>query len=227
MSDLLPGIDLPVQPAPALVAKSGLPYFYATVIAKALVGDKPCLLEPWLKSRFEIQKRERGAHFAKWKVDHTAMMETEIAILKAAGWRLRVEQYFRLTGKQAVLGGKPDIIAQQINKRPMVIDCKSGVPRDSDVTQVQIYMIAIPLVWGAPEIIFNGEVAYIDHRVPVPAGSLDAIRPRVFAMLRQLAAETRPDAVPSEGACRFCDITKTDCPERWDEGSQAVLTSEF
>lgn len=192
--------------------------------------EEPCHFQAWVKGHYTIDKVARDdANLATWQVEHTAMLQAEIARLQADGWKCSIERYLRVTGQTAILGGKPDVVAQKTDRRSVVIDCKSGQERDSDVAQVLIYMVALPLAWNSPTMIFDGEVVYRTHRVPVPAKQVEPFRPRLFALLKQLArADVRPEPVPSAANCRFCDVTKADCHARTDATEQVdVMTSEF
>ena len=208
-------------------ARPGLPEFWVTGLARVLMGDQPCRLEAWAKAHFKLPKKVESPAMANWKATHTELLRDEIARLKAEGWKVRVEQFFRLQGQTAILSGKPDVIAQQDGKRPKIVDTKGGDPRESDICQVMIYWIVIPLVWDAPGMTFEGEVVYRTHRVPITAQEIAPMRPKVFALLRDLAA-TKPEPNPSEGACRFCDVPEDICSSRYTGTSQVdVSTSEF
>jgi hypothetical protein len=210
----------------ATTKRNGLPDFWCTGLAKALVGDQPCLLQPWMKAHYNLDKQPRSSDFAKWKLQHTEQLNAEVQRLKLAGWTCSVEQYFKLKGETASISGKSDIIARQGDTH-IILDVKSGTPRDSDVAQVMIYQVVTPMVWRRT-LPFRGEVVYPDHRVPVSVADALAIRDRLFALVRQLAKDERPDASPSESACLFCDVTAADCPQRFAEGAAIdVLTSEF
>lgn len=208
--------------------RAGLPYFWSTGIAKALVGEKPCLLEPWVKGHFQLEKAPRSAAMVKWNLDHTAMLTAEVDRLRAEGWRVSVEKFFRLTGKVAILGGKPDVICQGLDgKRPKIVDTKSGSPKDSDIAQVIIYCIAIPLAWDAPGLTFEGEVVYADHRVLIKAHEVGPMRERLFALLKKLGTMAQPAPSPSEAACRFCEVPDSLCGSRWRDGSVEQTTDAF
>jgi hypothetical protein len=212
------------------VLRAGLPAFWVTSLAKILVGEQPCQFETWMKAHYEIEKRPRSdaGSLAKWKADHTEQLQAEIVRLKAAGWRCTIEKYFRVTGQTAILAGKPDVIVQAPNKRPKIVDVKSGRERDSDTMQVLIYMVTIPMAWQAPTMIFDGEVVYPTYRIHVEPAEAEAIRPKLFALVKQLAGTTRPDPTPSEVNCRFCDVNETDCPQRYVATETVdILTSEF
>src|SRR5262245_13880118 len=114
------------------------PEFWTTTIAKALSGDQPCLLSAWMSGHYRLEKRPRDdqASLSVWKTDHTAQLNEYAKALRTAGWRVGVEKFFRVTGTNAILSGKADIVAEQQGKRSIIVDAKSGKPRDSDVIQV-------------------------------------------------------------------------------------------
>lgn len=209
--------------------REGLPSFHVRSIAKLLVGEQPCYLQPWLSGHYTFAKRQREDNGAltRWKADHTKQLQEEVRALKVHGWKVQVEQFFRLTGQTAILTGKPDAICQQQGKRPLIVDVKSGQPKDSDTAQVEIYQAVIPLVWKSPAMMFDGEVVYPTHRVPVKWADAEALKPRLFELLRQLASEEWPVPNPSESACRFCSVPDSECTVRWKGETPDVLCSEF
>ena len=75
----------------------------------------------------------------------------------------------------------------------------------------------------------SGQVAYPDHVVDIPAAAVDEgfIR-NLGGLIRRLAAETSARRVPSPMECRFCEITKADCPDRLEEvPAQEGVTDDF
>lgn len=195
--------------------KNGLPNFWSTGLAKILVGDQPCQFETWAKAHLDYEKKPMTSSLAEWKANHTTMLDVVLKQAKDEGWKCTVEKYFRLTGQTAILAGKTDLIKQADGKRPTIVDIKSGTPRESDVAQVEIYMVAIPLAWGAPGMIFDGEVVYASHTVKITPADAETLKPKLFALLRRLAGDVRPDPVPSEHSCRFCEIPMDVCSVRW------------
>ncbi len=208
-------------------SRSGLPSFWSTHIAKVLVGDQPCLLQPWIQGRFELPK-STNSDMASWKANHTAMLQEEVAKYKDAGWQCDVERFFRVTGTVAILSGKADLVVRKADERPRIIDVKSGKPRDSDMAQVLIEMISIPLAWKAPEMQFEGLVVYgasgpSKLLKPIQA---ETIKPKLFALLRQLGTMERPTPSPSRDACCFCDVPDAECGQRFQD-SDSVSTDLF
>jgi len=208
--------------------RPGLPAFWVTHLAKVLVGEQPCLLQPWLAGRFVLPKTS-GSAIAAWKVQHTELLQKVIAERQTAGWTCRVESFFRVPGQHAVVSGKCDLILQQKDKRPRIVDAKSGKPKDSDTMQVLIEMVLIPMAWKAPVMQFEGEVVYgSGSGIVLEPREAEALKPRLFSMIKQLATMERPRPAPSRDSCLFCDVPDADCGERWKEEMDAtVSTTEF
>jgi hypothetical protein len=171
-------------------------------------------------------REQRGA-LAVWKAKHTELLHGIVTRLKGEGWSVDVERYWRVTGTTAIIAGKADCICQAKARRPLIVDAKGGEPRDSDVAQVLIEMVMVPLAWDRPTMVFDGLVLYEDHPpVAVTPAQADVFRPRVMATLRQLGSPERPDARPGRDSCRFCDVPDSECSVRYTEESTAH-TSEF
>lgn len=200
-----------------------LPSFWVTKIAKALSGDQPCQLSTWLSGRpYEKRPDENAANLATWKTNHTVQLNDAVARYKDQGWKCDVERFFKVTGSTAIISGKVDLVAQQPEKRPLIIDVKSGQPRDTDIIQVAIEMILIPLAWNVT-MTFDGLVIYSTHEVPVTPTHAADLKPKLFSLLKHLGLARRPDAAPSESACKFCPVGASDCSERFN-GSGSIVT---
>jgi len=75
----------------ATIKKDGLPDFWASGIAKALVGSQPCLLQPWLKGRYKIHRIERDdSALTRWKIRHTEQLTKATEKFRAEGWKCTV-----------------------------------------------------------------------------------------------------------------------------------------
>ena len=72
-----------------------------------------------------------------------------------------------------------------------------------------------------PETGLEGAVVYRDgHRVDIPAESVDdAFEARLTDFMQKMTAPVPPRRVPSGPECRFCELTKGDCPERMDSAA--------
>lgn len=209
-------------------SRKGLPNFWVTSIAKALVGESPCLLQPWLASRFVLPKRQSG-DLADWKANHTELLQKQVAMFVDQGWKCRTESFFRVSGNHGIVSGKADLILQATDRRPRIVDCKSGKPRDSDTMQVLLEMVLIPIAWNAPKMRFEGEVIYANgNSIVLEADEADKQRGRIFTMIRELATMARPQPMPSADSCRFCEVPDSECGQRWKEENDSVATtSEF
>lgn len=205
-----------------------LPVFWATQIAKVLVGEQPCLLSPWAKAwkSYEPQPRHDQAALTLWKAKHTGLLAATRSRLTGEGWRLDVERFWQVTGHAAIVKGKADLVCQQKGKRPLVVDAKGGAPRDSDLAQVLIYMVMLPIAWNKPHIVFDGRVVYETHEVPLTPAQADELRPRLMEMLRRLGKPEPPEATPGRDACRWCEVPDSICAVRYTDDLVAV-SEEF
>lgn len=213
-----------------MTPRHGLPEFWATSLAKMLVGNQPCYYQGWVKGHYRIEKvkRDDDSSLVEWRINHTEQLAAAVKEFKAEGWKCQVEQYFRVPGKLATLAGKVDLVTQKGEQRPVIRDIKSGKSQESDASQVMLYMIALPMAWRVPTVQFDGEVIYPTHSVHIPAEDAAFMKPKLTALIARLAAEERPDASPSESTCRYCDISKADCPDRWEPSAEeSLLTSEW
>lgn len=214
----------------ATTPRKGLPEFWVTVLAKALSGDQPCLLSTWMHGYFKLDKSTTDqASMSVWRANHSAQLAEEVQKCRDVGWKCSVERYFRVQGQTAIITGKVDLILQKPDERPIIADVKSGQPRDSDLAQVMIEQVSIPLAWKSPHMQFSGAVVYPTHTTRLTADDANALRPRLFELLKKLGSIPRPEASPSESACRFCPVSVTDCPDRMGESqaSPVVHTSLF
>lgn len=208
-----------------------LPSFWVTSLAKALSGDAPCLRPLWLFSRgAEKRPDEDPGRMAKWRADHSALIQKAVAQAKKGGWSTKVEQWIQVTGTHAVIKGKVDIIAQKKDERPRVVDCKGGEPRDSDATQVLLYQMLVPRSWKSPTMQFDGAVWYGEGVAPTRTTPAQAeqLWPRATELIRTMAlAAEAPDPLPSKSACRFCAVRDVDCAARWKDEDEGGTTEEF
>lgn len=207
--------------------RPGLPEFWATGVAKALVGDQPCLLPVWLGGHYKLPKRSGDeARFAQWKAEHTAQLEAREALHREAGWKIDKERFWRVKGQAAVLVGKSDLILQKTDCRPVIEDVKSGRPEDHHTAQVLIYMVMLPLAWNAPRMQFAGRVVYPTHTVELHPHEAEAFRPKLMALMRRLGTAERPVPNPGRDACRFCEVPDEACGVRYVHEIDAE-TEEF
>ena len=200
-------------------------YIWVTWLAKLLAGDADCEWAAWFKAQQAGSGWSRAASGefdrARWVLDHTALLRECREQWREKGCEVFVERQnrFKLQGKAATLAGQPDLVAVG-EDAATVIDVKTGQRRDSHVAQVMVYMYAAPQAlghcWGLP---VRGQVVYPDGVVDVPASAVDdRFFEELRALILRLASEVPPRRAPSPSECRFCDITRQDCPDRMAGG---------
>lgn len=196
------------------------PYVWASWITKLLAGERQCLWADWFRAHHRYDKLPRDTALAAWTSEHTAMVSTCSRSLIMDGYNVRVEKQndFKLVGRSgAVLSGKPDIVAVK-GQDVRIIDCKTGAPRDLDQLQVMLYLYALPLADSSYKgKAIQGEVVYHTDAVTVPSSVVDeTFKQQLSRTLQRVTAGEPPERVPSYGECKFCDISRRDCPARVD-----------
>ena len=194
------------------------PYIWATWLAKLLAGENSCEWASWFRSHYQDwAKPPTDFDQAQWMLEHTALVNQARESREKLGYTVYTEAQnaFRLRGRFATLAGKPDLIAVR-NGDAVIIDAKTGKPSPAHSAQVMIYQYAVPRALDRYRgMEFRGHVIYPDANVQIPASGIDGkFVERLGALIRRLAAETPARKVPSTQECRWCDITKADCPER-------------
>jgi hypothetical protein len=198
-------------------------FIWVTWIVGLLSTDDQCQYAAWFKSHFSYTKigRTDGA-LAKWKAEHGAMVTARAAALKADGWTVFTEAQnkFVARGKAATLSGTPDLVAVR-GQDALVVDCKSGQPRDKDYWQVCIYLMLLPLTHPAvKDCRLVGEVQYREHSLLIqPEEFTLAQREQITEQIRKTGSPTIPARTPSAKECGFCDIPKADCADRIEQAA--------
>ena len=212
--------------------RSGGPYVWATTLAKLLAGENSCEWAGWFKAHHQHwAKPPSDFDSAAWMLEHTALVNREREERERAGYTVTTENQnlFRLKGSSATLAGKPDLIARKGNDI-VAIDAKTGRPSPAHRVQLMIYQYAVPKAlkeYQGQEL--RGHVAYPDSRTGIPASAVDGeFVENLSGLIRRLASGTPARRVPSAAECRFCDITKDDCPDRIEERHAAEgSTTDF
>jgi CRISPR/Cas system-associated exonuclease Cas4 (RecB family) len=196
---------------------------FVTWLAKTLAGS-PCLYSPWFRAHYQYARfEEQASDLVGWNRQHTALMAAIQQELEEVGWTCTVEEEnaFKLQGRTAVLAGKPDLIGRleayaDHPARVLVVDGKTGQPRDSDIWQVLIYLWALQRARSDLMGALEGEVRYA-HGSSVSVTDADLTPDKVHAIVAAIAViagERPPAKAPSREICRFCNIGPRDCPER-------------
>ncbi len=210
------------------------PYFWVTWLKKLLAGENPCEWASWFRACHEGGSWEQvPSDFdrAGWQMAHTAMVNEAREGWEELGYKVFTERqnHFALKGGAGTLGGQPDFIVRS-GDSGTIIDVKTGKPSASHVVQVMLYMYAVPKAIGRHQgVVFDGQVAYTDHAVDIPAAAVDdKFVERLSQLIGQLASDAPARRVPSPGECRFCPITAADCPDRAaEDGFEEGVTTDF
>lgn len=194
------------------------PYVWASWISKLMAGENQCKWAAWFHAHYKADKVPSDFNSATWTAEHNQLLQNRKKALQAEGFTVYVEDQnsFRLVSKSGItVSGKADIVAIKEDEA-YVEDCKTGNPKHSDHMQVLIYMLALPR--AAPHCggkSFEGRVVYKDSVVDVPSAKINESLKVLFKeTVRDVGGSEPLEKVPSWNECRYCDITKVDCPER-------------
>ena len=198
--------------------RPGGPYIWVTTLAKILTGENACEWAGWFKAHHQYwTKPPSDFDTATWMLEHTALVNQERDSLERIGYDVYTENQnlFRLRGQTATIAGKPDLIGEK-HHEILISDAKTGRPSPSHAAQVRIYQYAVPK--ALPQFRgkdARGQVRYPDSYVGSPASAVSPeLVGNMSTLIRRLADNTPARRVPSAEECRFCDISKSDCPDR-------------
>ena len=199
-------------------------------MAKLLTGENSCEWAGWFKAHHRSwQKPPSDFDSTKWMLDHTALVNRERESLERIGYEVSTENQnlFRLRGTTATIAGKPDLIGEKSHEI-LISDAKTGSPSASHRAQVQIYQYAVPkALLQFQDKPARGQVRYPESFIGSPAS---AVTPEFVSnmsdLIRRLAQNVPARRVPSAQECRYCDITKADCPQRIEDSSAPEGTTD-
>ena len=194
------------------------PFIWVTWLSKLMAGERQCQWASWFRCHYEWNKMPSGCDLARWTADHAELVRSRKAVLEAQGFTVYTEEQnsFTLMGTAGIqVSGKPDIVAIR-GQEAFVEDCKTGNPRHSDHLQVLVYMLSLPLVEGhCKGRRLEGRIVYKSMVVDVPSSRIDDDLRQLFRKtILTIGGQEPAKKVPSWGECRYCDISKADCPER-------------
>ena len=220
-----------MQPAPSPSPRPS-PYVWTTWLTKPMAAEQQCLFSSWFKAHFTYEKLPSGFNLAKWSAEHGEMVAVRAKALGAEGYTVYLEDQnsFRVRGKSgAVLSGKPDIVAVKEGEM-LVVDCKTGQQRNSDVMQVLLDMFMLPLPNGHRAYngqTVTGEIMYRKNSVELPPEALNGFEENFARTMTVVIAPEPPEPIPSYRECSFCDICEAYCPMRTDQPPAFVEVDLF
>ena len=199
------------------------PYIWVTWVSKLLAGDASCEWASWFKAQHDGNSWARmPSDFDQvgWLTAHTSLLNKMSVDWGANGYSVFVEgqNSMALRGRSTTLAGKPDLIARK-GDTVIIVDAKTGRPNLAHGVQVMTNMFTLPRTLSQYKgLTISGQVAYPDHVIDVPPEAVDKdFFNQLGELVNGLASQIPARKVPSFSECRFCEITKTDCPERIDE----------
>ena len=196
-------------------------YVWVTWLAKLMAGDVQCQWALWFKSRYIVNpKAPSDFQQAAWVVEHNKCLDDLCRSCAVKSFAVFKESQNSFAAKRGnmTIGGKPDLVVLENEKNCAVYDVKTGQPKASDVIQVMLYMAFLPYNTSGlyKRMAINGYVVYKNgEKTSVPSNSVnDSFRAQITHFLNVLNAVNEPEKTPSYLECKFCDITKEDCPKR-------------
>ena len=210
------------------------PWVTVTNLRRLLVGESQCEWAGWFNAHYRRDPDEympSDFDSVQYNIDHTAMLREVRQELEAEGYTVTSDgqNEFRLRGNSgAYLVGRPDFVAVK-DTEGLVVDVKTGQPRDSDSAQVMLYMWATPRASVMYQgVRFAGRVSYRTHKVDIPSAAVGADFTSKFGVLMQIMIASEPAIrIPSSNECKYCNITRANCEERIDAEIEEAETSEF
>jgi hypothetical protein len=198
-------------------------YIWTSWLARLMAGQQACEFCPWFKAHYQYEKLSAGDFdAAAWTMEHARLLRK----LRLERLQARETVYmgnsnsFRYEPRAGViLAGRPDLVGDDYVRSPVIYLVKTGRAKISDWLEATILMHVVPLaVERYRGTQMRGCIAYPDDRVPIAESAVDSEFVDNFEyFLGILAGDNAPPKSPSEGDCRFCNISALDCPERWQE----------
>ena len=197
------------------------PFITVSWLKRLMIGENSCEWASWFKSHYQhYETVESDFDEVRWNMDHTRLLRDLRTEREGLGEKVMLETQNRFTyetSANVAISGTPDLIAiTPDGEKATIFDAKTGRKRGSDKVQVMIYMHLLPL--ALPEyggMTLEGVVAYQDSRVLITAADADASFVEHFENWVNIVSAPLPaPKVPSRWECRYCEISKSECPER-------------
>lgn len=170
---------------------------------------------------------------SEWLRRHTALTRSLRDEREAAGYRVATEDQnkfqLRIRHSGLELVGVPDLVASS-ERTIVVIDAKTGQHLDRHAAQVKLYMACLPYVAADYQRVpISGEVAYASGcRIEIkPDEACGEFRRDLRTWLELAQSPDPPRKVPSRDNCRFCKISRVDCPERVEDDPVVIDLDDF
>ena len=191
------------------------PYIWATWLAKVMTGEITCQLQSWFQTQNQLtEKQPSDFDLMGWKINHTKMLTELKEKLIGEKYKPIIEQgiRYKFPNSNIIISGKPDCITEKENE-VTIYDCKTGNKKSSDQVQVMIYMYLLSKNESHKKQ-SRGIVMYKDKKIEIP--KLPEDFEENFNFFVGILSSPKPPTKNPGADCRFCSITKNDCPKRVD-----------
>ena len=206
----------------ALYEPKQFPSVWVTWLAKLMTDEIQCPWSVWFRTHYKYDRLSRDFDSAKWNASHRALLDDRLSQLQAEAWTVSVEgeNWFEIVGRHYAvkIAGKPDVLAVR-DQQVWVEDCKTGRKKNSDLYQVLLYMLLLPL--SHPQcrgLKLQGRLVYPDGAIDISSEQVNEdFKAQFRGAIAMLSSTTPARKVPSFQECRFCDIPAHCCPERVED----------
>jgi hypothetical protein len=205
----------------ALYEPKQFPSVWVTWLAKLMTDEVQCPWSVWFRTHYKYDRLNRDFDSAKWNASHRALLDDRLSQLQAEAWAVSVEgeNWFEIVGRHYAvkIAGKPDVLAIR-DQQVWVEDCKTGRKKNSDLYQVLLYMLLLPL--SHPQcrgLKLQGRLVYPDGAIDISSDQVsEDFKAQFRVAIATLSNPTPARKIPSYQECRYCDISAQYCSERVD-----------
>jgi CRISPR/Cas system-associated exonuclease Cas4 (RecB family) len=162
-----------------------------------------------------MQEVPVSPELANRHLEHSRLVQAVVREWTQPGVSVETESFVagRVPPNASLLVGSIDILVQGTSSSTTLIECKTGSHHLSDRLQVLIYMYLWQESHQTPPV--RGLIAYPGSRLEIASlpGDFEGELVKSMAIL----ADSQPPEKAPGIDCRFCPITRVDCPERFEE----------
>jgi hypothetical protein len=189
------------------------PFIYLTWLKNYLIGDDLCRWSIWHRIYYQYEQAKSDFDNVKYNIEHAAWVDELRKRYINEGYEVIPEVPVYIRGRIAQLKGRVDLVALREDGN-LIIEAKTGTPRQSDKVQIMLYIWALPKTQtrfqGGT---FDGVLAYKSHEIEVSALEIDERFLMHFTQFTKDILSAEPDRkYPSPRECKWCRIA--DCDER-------------
>lgn len=197
------------------------PSIWVTWLARLMANEIQCHWAIWFRTHYKYEKRSSAFDSAKWNANHQALLRSRVSGLEIEGYTVSLEgeNWFEVAGRSfpVKVSGKPDVVAIA-DQQGFVEDCKTGRKKNSDLYQVLIYLLLLPV--SQPRcrgLRLAGRLVYPTEVIEIQPDQVDEeFKAHFREAIAVLSSGIPARKVASFQECRFCDISCQYCPERID-----------